>query len=81
MKGDSVLYKIPLFIRVVITIIAFGGIDHYSNKIDNEMPDLTSLFCIVFFTIVFTYGLVSISKDWKKGGFKYVIKKFFGQED
>lgn len=81
MKGDSVLHKIPLFVRVVITVFAFGGIDHYSKKIDNEMPDLTSLFFIGLFTVVFTYGLITIVRDWRKGGIKYVINKFFGKEE
>lgn len=81
MKISKLTNNIPLGLRIVITGVSYFAIDYFYDKTNRGMPDLSSLILIGVFSIIFTYGLVSIIRDWKKGGIRAIIKKLFGEHE
>lgn len=81
MRISDISKKIPLALRIVITGASYLAIDYFYDETNRGMPNLTLLILIGVFSLIFTYGFVSIVRDWKNGGLENIINKLFGKDD
>lgn len=70
--------KMPFWLRDFLLIgIGLTGL-HLSIgdiRIEDIKLDLMTIVLVVIFTVVFTYGIISLIKDYKDGGFNTIFKK------
>ena len=72
------LYETPLLIRALISIAI--GLIGFEYLVDNKAIGIMEVLLIIVFSIVFSYGVICLVKDYKKGGLRYLINRFFNQD-
>ena len=72
-------HRMPIFIRAFILMYIGGyGFMHYNGWITDEniLYNISTLVATVLCTIIFSYGVICLIDDFRKGGIKEIIKRF-----
>ena len=71
--------RMPIFLKAFVLMYIGGyGFMHYNGWIteENILYNVATLVSTVLCTMIFSYGVICLIEDFRKGGLKEVLKRF-----